>query len=134
MRIEWTEKFRAGVEKLDAQHKELIEMVNELQRQITMGSSKEELGKVVNKIYEHKKAHFADEERLMLDHNYPKFEQHAKEHKDMLDRLSEFIEGVAAGDKIVSVELTGFLAEWLLDHIAQTDTLYGPFLNDRGVY
>jgi len=134
MRIEWTDKFRAGVEKFDNQHKRLIGLINELSRQISIGGGKQELEKVVTEIYEHKKNHFSDEERLMLDHNYPQFEQHAKEHMEMLDWLLEHKEKLAAGDKMVTVELSGYLSDWLMNHVAKTDVQYGQFFNDRGVY
>ncbi|VAX25748.1 hypothetical protein MNBD_NITROSPINAE04-2659 [hydrothermal vent metagenome] len=134
MRIEWTDKFRAGVEKFDSQHKGLIELINELQRIISVGGGSKELEKVVTEIYEHKKNHFADEERLMLDHNYPEFEQHAKEHREMLDWLSRHRENLAAGDKMATVELSGYLSDWLMNHVAKTDMQYGQFFNDRGVY
>lgn len=134
MRIEWTDKFRTGVEKLDNQHKELIELVNELQRRITKGGGKEEIGKVIDSIYEHKLNHFADEERLMLDHNYPDYEVHAQKHREMLEKLSKFKEDLASGNNMVTVELVGYLSDWLADHICGADTQYGPFFNDRGVY
>jgi len=134
MRIEWADKFRAGVEKFDSQHKELIELINELQRKISVGSDNKELGKVITEIYEHKKSHFADEERLMLDYNYPEFEQHAGEHAEMLDKLLKYKQDLVAGDKMVTVELTGLMSDWLINHIAEKDSRYGRFFNDRGVY
>lgn len=134
MQIKWSDKFRSGVEKLDNRHKELIELINKLQRQITKGSGKEEMGKLMSEIYDHKKTHFAVEERLMLDHNYPQYEQHVKEHREMLDKLSKLKEDLAAGNNMATVELVGLLSDWLVNHISGMDFKYGKFFNDRGVY
>lgn len=134
MQIKWSDKFKSGVAKLDNQHKELIELINKLQRRIIKGGGKEEIGKVIESIYEHKSNHFAEEERLMLDHNYPQYEQHAKEHGEMLDKLSKLKEDLAAGNNMATVELTGFLSDWLVNHISGMDLKYGKFFNDRGVY
>mgnify|MGYP000122603674 CR=1 FL=1 len=134
MRIEWTDKFKAGVEKFDSQHKGLIALINELQRIISVGGDNKELEKVVTEIYEHKKNHFADEERLMLDHNYPEFEQHARDHAEMLDKLLKCKQDLVTGDKMVTVELAGLMSDWLTNHVAEKDSRYGRFFNDRGVY
>ncbi|VAX18778.1 hypothetical protein MNBD_NITROSPINAE03-772, partial [hydrothermal vent metagenome] len=41
---------------------------------------------------------------------------------------------LVAGDKMVTVELTGLMSDWLINHIAEKDSRYGRFFNDRGVY
>ena len=77
--------------------------------------------------------HFASEEKYFKQYNYPETEQHAAEHRSLVEQVLEFKKKMEAGQDMISVSLLNFLKGWLINHIQETDMRYGPFLNRRGL-
>ncbi len=78
--------------------------------------------------------HFANEEKLLVLHDYPEIEEHSAAHKEIIGHLhgvkAEFVRGSAT----LQYEMLQFLMDWLMNHTRDVDKKYGPFLNSRGVY
>ncbi len=134
MYAEWdSEKFSVGIDLFDSQHKTLLGLINQLHDGMKEGKSKEALGKVLDELMRYTMTHFSDEERLMKKHGFPGYEKHFHEHQELLARVREFKSDYDAEIKIMAVEVMGFLADWLVNHIAQSDRGYVPFLKEKGV-
>jgi methyl-accepting chemotaxis protein/hemerythrin len=69
----------------------------------------------------------------MKKYGYPDYEEHSLEHQKLLVQVQEFKSDYDAGIKTMTVEVMGFLVDWLIDHIAQSDRKYAPFLKSKGV-
>ncbi len=67
--------------------------------------------------------HFAFEEKLMQQANYPKLEEHREIHKDFVKAVKHFKERYEHGEDITS-ELMRVLQVWLINHIENTDGDY----------
>ncbi len=130
--LTWSDKFSVNVKQFDDQHKKLIDIVNRLHDAMKVGKGKEVLGEVLNALITYTQTHFAAEEKLMKGNNYPAYEQHKKEHNQLvmqvLDVQKQFQGGVALSQPVMS-----FLKSWLENHIQGTDRQYGPFFNQKGV-
>jgi hemerythrin-like metal-binding protein len=70
----------------------------------------------------------------MLDHNYPQYGKHSKRHAEMLDRLSQLKQDLVDDNNMVTVELAGYLSDWLIQHVAEEDTECGKFFNLKGIH
>jgi hemerythrin len=131
--ITWNESYSVKVKQFDDQHKKLIDMVNELHDAMKVGKGKDLLEKILAGLIQYTVTHFANEERLMKQHNYPGYEQHKKEHNLLTLQVNDVQKKFHEGGAVLSQSVLQFLKEWLQNHIKGTDKNYAPFLNGKGV-
>lgn len=129
----WDGKYSVGVRELDAQHKTLIDLLNELFDAMQTNRSKDILGGALNKLINYTKTHFATEERYMTQFSYPDLASQKREHKAFTDQVLAFKQDFDSGKVSLSVQLTSFLKNWLVQHISGSDKKYGPFFNSKGL-
>ncbi len=91
------------------------------------------LEKVLNELIDYTVYHFETEEKLMHAHGYEKLDEHKKIHKELVAQIGAFREKFLEGNAAVDVELTGFLKNWILNHIQETDKQYTPFFHSKGI-
>jgi len=131
--ITWDDKYSVGVSEIDAQHKQLISMINRLHDAMLAGKSKEILGGILNGLIDYTGSHFKTEEVFFDKFAYPGTLYHVKEHRDFVSTVTNFKTKYDAGSASFSIELMTFLSDWLKKHISVSDKKYGPFLNAKGV-
>lgn len=131
--LSWQEKYSVGIKEIDNQHKQLINMINELNDAMLAGRGKDALLPVLNKLAGYCVSHFAMEEKLMSTHGYPEYDDHRDKHIKMTAKVKDLIADVQSGKSTISIEVMNFLKTWLDKHIMGTDQKYGPFLNEKGV-
>lgn len=122
----WSEQLATGVPTLDRQHQALFLCVAELERAAgegTMLSTWHALAQLSH----YAREHFADEEQLMREHDYPGIEPHIDEHRDFARRLLEIRRDYL--DRDISGDLIAMLRAWLREHVARTDMDYVPYLD-----
>lgn len=131
--VEWKDEFSVGIQKLDEQHKKLVEYLNRLYSDLEGGKGKDAVGEVLGGMIRYTKEHFITEETLMKRHGYPDYESHAEKHRKMAERVLELKIQYGNGEIEDPTAITRFLKDWLAKHIMGTDRKYGPFLNAKGV-
>ncbi|OQA04086.1 MAG: Bacteriohemerythrin [Planctomycetes bacterium ADurb.Bin401] len=129
--FEWTDELSIGVEKIDSQHKRLVEIINEYYEAAQSGQSEQAVREAVGKLINYAGTHFADEEKLMEEKNFPQIDLHKQMHKRLTEDVINFAEKLAKDEKIFSLEMAVFLKGWLENHIAQTDKKIGHFLTNQ---
>ena len=127
----WGRGMELGIPEVDAQHKELVSMINELHRAMKMKKGTQEAGHVLTRLAEYTVYHFGFEEELFDTHGYPETESHKKIHKDLVAKVLAFSEEFKAGKAAISMDLMSFLTKWLKNHIMITDRAYVPFLKGK---
>ena len=131
--FEWRNEFSVQIGSVDAQHKMLFQIADELYNAMQSGQSKVVLGRLLDRLVQYTKAHFAHEERLMQQHGYPEFASHKAEHDALTAKVLKFQQEFEQGKVAISVQLLQFLRNWLQTHIRGTDQKYGPYLKSRAV-
>ncbi len=131
--IDWNDKFNINIKEVDAQHKKLVIMINELHDAMKAGRGSDVTGKILSGLIQYVGTHFATEERLMSAHNYPGYQAHKAEHQKFSQKASELQKEFQKGVPVLTVELFSFLKDWLQVHILNADKKFGPFLNNKGV-
>ena len=129
----WDDSFKVNIGLIDTQHKTLVSMINELHQAMTAGYGKEKLGKILSNLINYTQGHFTTEERLMQSHAYPDFHTHRAEHERLTGTVKDFQRRFLANEVGLTVEVMGFLEDWLRKHILGSDKRYSPFLNAKGV-
>ncbi len=124
---EWKKEFSVAVKQFNDDHKKLFGYLNELDQGLKAGIGIADMSYILKGLIDYTKTHFRNEERLMEKHGYPGYEQHKKEHDDLLQKVDLFYDEFSSGKKAFSIELLTFLDNWVTDHILKTDMKYKPF-------
>ena len=131
--FEWKNEYSLSIASIDAQHKKLFAIAEELHEAMRTGQSKPVLSKILDRLVQYTATHFAQEESLMKAHAYPDFAAHRSVHEALKKQVMDFQEKFQAGETFISIELMTFLKDWLEKHIKGTDMRYAPFLLQRNV-
>jgi hemerythrin-like metal-binding protein len=123
--VSWNEKrMGTGVPSVDAQHRELIDRINDLHAACLAGKAREELMEHLNFLGKYATSHFSHEEQIMQEHRCPSAaknkEAHAKFLKDY-ERVVEMVKTNGASTKM-AIQLKQMLGDWLSSHICTIDT------------
>ena len=132
--FDWKEEYSVGVKRFDDQHKQLIAMLNELYDAMKGGKAGDVVKPILIKLVQYTKTHFAAEEQVMKMNGYPDYEAHKKEHDELAKQAASLLEQEQQGKAALSIQISNFLKQWLMDHIMGKDKKYGPFLNGKGVH
>jgi hemerythrin len=124
----WTDNMEVGDTLIDAQHKELIEMTNDLLVACYYGQPPSKLHDMLLEIANESVQHFLDEEQLMLTVGYPGYNEHKQIHDGFLAVVIGALalvetEGPSA-DLISAIATT--VGNWVMDHILQADVRINP--------
>jgi len=124
--ITWTDKFSCGIKLIDDQHKELVDLVNEMFNHVTGNELQEKnyFNRVINDAVSYVKTHFATEEKLMIATKFEGYAEHKKEHDSFVLAVVENIKDYEAGKRLTLSTFTRFLKDWVLSHIALMDKKY----------
>jgi hemerythrin len=132
--IEWSAELSVGIESIDEQHKKLVNMINALNDAMVVGESNELLGKIFTGLAAYTQKHFAYEENMFAEYNYPDSTEHKRQHNELIAQVVElkakFMENPQG---TISADLMRFLKLWLTNHIMRTDKEYTEFLLAKGV-
>ena len=130
--MEWSERYTLGLEEVDEQHQHLFELVNHLHALVAAGDDQSTAGKVLDELVDYTVEHFATEERLFLAHQYPRYEEHKKEHDELTRQALEIQEKFREKEITVTFALLDFLSDWLKNHTTDSDMKFARFAASQG--
>lgn len=122
--IRWKDDFSVDIKIIDDQHKELFRLVNDFYNNIMNKSNKEAIWKVIDELETYVYKHFATEETMMQEANYPDYKNHKAEHESFKEKVIDFKQRYKEGRLLLSIEVTRFIKDWISVHIMQTDHQY----------
>lgn len=131
--ITWGPKIETGIRIIDAQHKRLVEIINELNEALKEERSNELMGATLNELVDYTRTHFGTEARLLSNHKYADLKEHQHEHRIFTDQVVMYRDWYEAGSKKVDQAVMDFLREWLIKHITTSDRAYVDTLLKAGV-
>ena len=126
--IPWDNTLKTGHAKMDADHNGLAELFNLLADAVEKRKGKEFYGSALDTIIEHAKAHFDLEEQLMVQHHYPKSDQHKAEHAMLIGQALNYRATFAVDAVESPVAVAHFPEVWLAFHILFSDKDLADFL------
>jgi hemerythrin len=119
--IEWKQEFALGVADVDHEHRELIDLINELyghlERQDSAVSVEDFLGEIYAKI----SAHFALEEKIMRAHDYDQYGDHKSDHERLLDEIRDIMDAYEDDARFDKDALAACLSTWFTEHFKTKD-------------
>ena len=131
--ITWTDELSVGLDEIDDQHKELVKMINQFYDDIANKSSTDNIVALIGKMADYTVYHFKTEEDYFANFNYEFTEEHKQAHAGFVSKVLDVQEKIRSGKLVVSFEITGFLRDWLREHIMGSDRKYIDLFKAKGV-
>jgi hemerythrin-like metal-binding protein len=131
--VDWSDEYSVNVAEIDAQHKELLELVNGLHAAVESCIGKDDLKEMLLNLARFVRNHFEAEEKLMKQHGYPGLGKHHREHRILLRHLDELAAAVSNSRRPTFYSDYDVSTDWALLHIEEHDRDLGRFLNTKGV-
>jgi methyl-accepting chemotaxis protein len=119
--LEWSDAWVSGHPTIDADHKMLLQYVNELNQAMVEGKGRDIAAGVLDKLVSYTREHFAREEAIWEKGGLVSLAQHRKIHADLVGKVEQFQRAFLAGQATLTTDLMAFLREWLIDHVFKTD-------------
>ena len=135
-RLEWGEALITGVPEIDEQHMILVHTLNEASERLAIESTAETLGEITQDLLSYALYHFDTEEELMQQYGYQAgsaddAQLHLEQHRSFSSKVVSVREGLKTGVLIAPEALIGFLNDWLVNHIQNTDKRLARFILDK---
>jgi two-component system chemotaxis response regulator CheY len=128
MGLVWKEQLSVGNNVIDADHKQLIEIINLVERSL-MTINRSELTLAFDSLTQYSKVHFAKEEKIAGAAGYTQVAHLHKSHEALLKKLDHLKQEIGEEWAASSIEhFTTFLRDWLINHVVKEDMLMKPFL------
>lgn len=120
----WDQRFDTGIATVDAQHKHLVDVVNQLGQMLEAGDDpdSEALQSLFHDLAQYAHRHFSDEERLMAETGVDNrhLQNHAMHHRQFVDQVVSLWNARASLSRPAET-LHAFLTSWLSVHILGED-------------
>jgi hemerythrin len=123
--ITWKNFYTVNDPSLDAEHKQIIDSINELYVSMNGPTDSAAKKRVLKRLVQYTQTHFDHEEKVMNEVGYPDVVAHKTLHDDMRRRtigLRTHLTVVTARDVLI------FLKDWWLDHIQGEDKKYAVYV------
>jgi hemerythrin-like metal-binding protein len=121
--VTWSDEFNLGMDEIDAQHRVLIDLINDVWVAVVKKPDRDEALRVLEELEKYTITHFTAEEIFMREIGYQNFDQHKEEHTKFVARVAEEKAKVVAGGP-VTLGIIHFLKDWLINHILVADKEY----------
>ncbi len=123
-KIQWDDRYAIGIERIDAQHRKIIGLINRLVDLSGVTTDSTLIEDTLNEMTIYATEHLDDEERLLERCGYPHLDEHAAAHKEFRKCTALLCYSVVEGRVVVPEEILTFLCHWWSAHILHDDMAY----------
>ena len=131
--ITWSDMLSVKNEKIDGQHKWLIDNLNTFLHAMMDGEGIDKIKGMLEKLGDYVVFHFKDEEDYLESIAYPKLEEHKIIHQSFVEELGNLAEVLLkqGPSPELAIVLQEKVALWLVNHITVTDMDYRHFYENK---
>ena len=119
--LHWEKRYSVGVEAVDHEHRELVDLINRLYEEARSKGSKVAILGFFGDLFKSISAHFALEERIMRERGYDQLLQHKDDHERLLDEIRDIMEDYEVTDLLDEQLLSQRLDAWFSRHFETHD-------------
>jgi len=130
--FQWKPSLMIGIAEIDAQHMALFEMAEWFAAAVEAREGPGVLEELFGFLAEYALDHFAAEERVMREVDFPQLAQHAQEHVRFKRQLASLVSQWSSegASPAVLLALRGFLELWLAEHVTTSDQRIGDHVRE----
>ena len=134
--LTFDDAFVTGVEEIDSQHRNLIDLTNEASALFARGPTPKQVRHVVQELLSYAIYHFRTEESLMQEYRYndgdaAAADAHVRAHRGFAAKVVATQEALENREYVDFEQLIDFLADWITRHIMGTDQKLAGFILQR---
>ena len=111
--LDWNPAYDTGVAAIDYEHRRLVALLNEIHGLILSGAEPQKIAGTLADFHARAAAHFALEEKIMRDRNFPGLRQRRDTHYRLLDQVREIMDSYDVGSYREGANLPDTLRKWL---------------------
>ena len=126
----WSSRYETGIDLIDSQHQTLFAAVNQLADSFKTGTAGHQISESLDFLVKYTDEHFHAEEHYMREVGYPGLASHLAEHAKLMKQVRDLQGKMACGEP-VTMDVTIFLADWLKQHINDSDMGYVEFMKQK---
>lgn len=129
-RLEWRQGFSVGISRIDDQHRGMIDALNEIGLAMEDGDT-EGCDRLFGKFLDLSRDHFESEEKVLFASGYPKAQEHADYHRQLLamaEKAREQCRQLMAANQMD--ECFNSLLEFLIGDLLEADIQFKSFLEE----
>jgi hemerythrin len=115
----WNDKHSVGLPEIDADHRALFRIAEQLYENIENGTAQDNLDGYLARLDSYAKFHFETEENLMRRTLFPGYAQHRREHESFAARISNLKRLARSGSADRAEALMDFLRNWIEQHFGE---------------
>lgn len=127
----WKPEYSVRDESIDAQHRQLVALINALHTAMMEGRGKQQLTETLDRLIRYTVEHFKFEEEYMQRNGYPGIAGHRREHQDLARQVTELRRDFVEGRLTITFKVMDFLKQWLHSHILGSDARYASHVAGR---
>ena len=129
----WDNKYATGIELIDGQHHQLVELTNQLY--IACFADDDVLQVIfkdaMSSLVKYVRFHFDAESKVLHAIKYPDYNSHKKMHDDLVLNILDAAKEYNEGKKFVPNNFVRTLKDWIFGHIAVYDKLYSAYAMEQ---
>ncbi len=119
--IQWKNEYTIGVPEVDAEHRELIALINAAHEEMLRDGSPDSVTRFLGEIHTRIAAHFALEEKVMRAEKYDQLSQHKADHERLLDDIRDIMDAYDDGRLYDEPQFAQALSAWFVGHFSSHD-------------
>ena len=119
--FEWADDMVIDGGPIDADHRMLVDLVNELHTATREGQGRAVVASILHRVITSTQDHLRNEEHLMAQMGFPDLDNHKIGHNHFMDQLWDLEKKLQAGSITVAAQLSAVLRDWLSLHIRRND-------------
>ncbi|MDR0497926.1 MAG: bacteriohemerythrin [Treponema sp.] len=127
--FKWEKEYSVGIYQIDVEHKEIIKLINGLLPFFDLNDAEFQKTFIlmVQSVIEYFRHHFENEEKIMLEKHYPKYQEHKENHNKMLIDINNLMKEISENNKMGIKKVIVYFQEWLLEHFWILDKEMGKY-------
>ena len=124
LHVIWENDWESGNEEIDQQHREFIDMGNQLINSSREGAAQIDLIQGLDRLLMNMVSHFDCEEKIIASCGYPDYKLHASIHKDLLAKALHLKKSYENGELKPSAFFSFMVDDLILGHMIDDDSKF----------
>lgn len=129
----WSEDLAVGNNFIDSDHRTLISLINAFHDALAKGQGNHALGVTLGNMIKYAAAHFKREEDEMERIGYCDAAAHRLAHEKLVREVLDLQKQFNQGEAVLTLKVSKFLKDWLLEHIMKTDKALGAAIRQASI-
>lgn len=126
---EFKEEFLTGIDQIDAEHRRLFEIANELYTlkcEEYMPDKYDHIRHILEELWDYTLTHFEHEEAYMESIDYKRLPEQKIQHEAFEETIGDWdMDAIDENQDETIDEILGIVTNWLVNHILYEDKLIG---------